>query len=209
MKQALKMCREALHFPGAFIDVREHTAWHWPAYLAGHPEASKVFRSPVVDFIAEVFPEKDPSTCNPSCLRLDFVAIRKDGSAVRIHPHRHKKETKVAEGSLEEWRAGRQPLYVPDRAAVQEVNNRTARATSQPPPPPGPPPLGQPVCIPNRVAAQAGNHTTAGASFQPLLPAGSPHAAPILLCLSDPIKVRFKSLGNPILFSFGILFFFG
>ena len=40
---------------------------------------------PIQEFAAEVFPEKDPSRAFIT-LRVDFVATRADGSAVRIHP---------------------------------------------------------------------------------------------------------------------------
>jgi hypothetical protein len=75
---------------------------------------------------------------------------------------------------LEEWQAGSQSVYVPDRAAVQAVSNITTGASSQPPPPTWPPPLRQPVCISGRVAVQAGNNRTAGTSCQPPPPPGSP-----------------------------------
>ena len=43
-------------------------------------------------------------------LRVDFVATRLDGSAVRIHPQRSR-EAHVTEGTLEEWRSGSIPIY--------------------------------------------------------------------------------------------------
>ena len=69
------MCREALHFQEDFIDVHEHTALNWPAYLAGHPQASLIFESPVVSFTAKAFPEEDPSHHTVG-LRVDFLVVR-------------------------------------------------------------------------------------------------------------------------------------
>ena len=99
--QALKMCRERLqNTPGAYVDVTQETSFNWAAYLARHPERQKIFRSSITRFLAEVFPERDPSA---SCvgLRVDFVCVRADGTAVRLHPHKHK-EAIIMEGRLED-----------------------------------------------------------------------------------------------------------
>ena len=55
------------------------------AHFALHTQAKQIFRTPIQEFAAEVFPEKDPSRAFIT-LRVDFVATRADGSAVRLHP---------------------------------------------------------------------------------------------------------------------------
>jgi hypothetical protein len=125
--EALKECRDKLqNIPGRCIDVTAETCLHWSAYLANHPEANKIFRSPITGFFAETFPERDPSGRHVG-LRVDYVCMRADGSAVRLHPHKDK-EAKVVEGSLEEWRLGLAPVYPADRDAVL-----AARSSVRPP----------------------------------------------------------------------------
>ena len=82
-------------------------------------------------------------------LRVDFVCIRADGSAVRLHP-----------GKTTE-------------AKIEAVNNRER----EPPPPTGPPPVTQRAYVPEYVAADAVNNIAAGASFQPPPPKDPPAMA--------------------------------
>ena len=117
-------------------------------YLAHHPQASEIFRSPITAFRAEVFDEKYPNSgkMGATPLRVDFVCIRADGSAVRLHP-----------GKTTE-------------AKIEAVNNRER----EPPPPTGPPPVTQRAYVPEYVAADAVNNIAAGASFQPPPPKDPP-----------------------------------
>ena len=64
--------------------------FHWQAYLAMHPSARAIFRSDVIGFPCEVSPVTEPNAAKlPGLtLRVDFVCLRADGSAVRLHPSR-------------------------------------------------------------------------------------------------------------------------
>ena len=110
------------NIPGAYVDVAELTSFNYIAYLAAHPQGAKIFRSPITAFLVQVFPEKDPSRADVG-LRVDFVVMRQDGSAIRLHPHRSK-EAQVTEGTLEAWRSGDVPIYAEVHSAVQEVKRR-------------------------------------------------------------------------------------
>ena len=107
------------NIPGAYVDVAELTSFAYIAYLAAHPEGARIFRSPITAFLAEGFPEKDPSRADVG-FRVDFVGTRLDGSAVRIHPHRSR-EAQVTESTLEEWRSG----SIPIADAVSKVYDET------------------------------------------------------------------------------------
>ena len=66
---ALKECRERLRSPataqvdepGLRMIVTNEIFPNWAAYLAVHPQAKEISRSPIKEFAAKVFPERDPS----------------------------------------------------------------------------------------------------------------------------------------------------
>ena len=95
--------------------------FHWQAYLAMHPSARAIFRSDVIGFLCEVFPEKEPNASKllGLTLRVDFVCLRADDSAVRLHPSKVV-EAKISEGSLESWRSGATPLFALHSPAALE-----------------------------------------------------------------------------------------
>jgi hypothetical protein len=58
----LKRCRADMQVVGERVDVEaEMPEFHWRAYLAHHPKATNIFKSPVESFWAEAFPEDDPN----------------------------------------------------------------------------------------------------------------------------------------------------
>lgn len=143
--EVLKACRERLQNRcGRNIDLEAEPMFHWQAYLAMHSSARDIFRSEVIGFLCEVFPEREPNASKlPGLtLRADFVCLRADGSAVRLHPSKGA-EAKISEGSLESWRSGATPIFVLDAPAAMERRSELPlgpQLLSQPPPPPPPPP---------------------------------------------------------------------
>ena len=89
------------------------------AHFALHAQAKQIFRTPIQEFAAEVFPEKDPSRAFIT-LRVDFVATRHDGSAVRLHPPK-RKEAHIVASNLSDWRLGLDPVYKLDPQCPREV----------------------------------------------------------------------------------------
>ena len=89
------------------------------AHFALHTQAKQIFRTPIQEFAAEVFPEKDPSRAFIT-LRVDFVATRHDGSAVRLHPPK-RKEAHIVASNLSDWRLGLDPVYKLDPQCPREV----------------------------------------------------------------------------------------
>ena len=85
----LKACREGLQtIPGAFVnlDDDESVMFHWRAYLGNHTRSRDIFRVAGTGFLCEVFPEKEPNSGQlPGVhLRVDFIALRVDGSEAGI-----------------------------------------------------------------------------------------------------------------------------
>ena len=77
----LKLCREGMRMVGEQVDVEEQIPeFHWRAYLAYHPKANEIFKSPVLSFFAEAFPEVDPNASKlvnsfrPNCRRVQCEA---------------------------------------------------------------------------------------------------------------------------------------
>ena len=94
----LKRCRADMQMVGEQVNVEaKMPEFHWRAYLAYHPKANDIFKSPVKCFFAEAFPENDPNARklvnndrpNAGGLRVDFVVLREDGSCVRLHLGKH------------------------------------------------------------------------------------------------------------------------
>ena len=111
----LKRCREILDgIRGSTLELKNfERPFNFIVYLYNHPYRDEIFSQPVVDkmFWAEVFPEIDPGPGERKRQpRVDFVCMRSDGSAVRIHPHA-RNEDKVTVGVLQEWRQGISPIY--------------------------------------------------------------------------------------------------
>ena len=93
----------------------------WCAYLGRHPQAEEIFSSPVTSFYADAFPKKDPNSKKlvGNCgLRVDFVCVRADRSAVRLHPGQSREATVVVE-RVEDWRLGRRPVHAIDDQAMK------------------------------------------------------------------------------------------
>ena len=125
--EVLKACREKLQNRcGDYIDLEAVPMFHWQAYVALHPNARAIFRSDVIGFLCEVFPEKEPNAPKLSglTLRVDFVCLRADGSAVRLHPSKGA-EAKISEGSLESWRSGATPIFALDSLAALARRSKT------------------------------------------------------------------------------------
>ena len=164
--EILKECREKLQNRcGSYIDLEAVPLFHWQAYLAMHPSARAIFRSEVTGFLCEVFPEKEPNASKllGLTLRVDFVCLRADNSAVRLHPSKGA-EAKISEGSLESWRSGTTPIFALDSPSALEWRSKILvpdvpcgsdgmlvgalplgpQLLSQPPPPPTPPPCTAP-----------------------------------------------------------------
>lgn len=160
--EILKECREKLQNRcGSYIDLEAVPLFHWQAYLAMHPSARAIFRSEVIGFLCEVFPEKEPNASKlpGMTLRVDFVCLRADNSAVRLHPSKGA-EAKISEGNLESWRSGATPIFALDSPAALERRSKILvpdvpcgsdgvlvgalplgpQLLSQPPPPAPPPP---------------------------------------------------------------------
>ena len=124
--EVLKACREELQNRcGGYIDFEKETRFHWQAYLAMHPSAQAIFSSAITGFLCETFPEKEPNAAKlPGLnLRTDFVCLRADGSAVRLHPSKGA-EAKIAVGNLESWRSGTTPLFDLDVVLLQSGDQR-------------------------------------------------------------------------------------
>jgi len=119
--EILKACREKLQNRcGAYVDFEAEPMFHWQAYLGKHPDSRAIFRADVVGFLCEVFPEKEPNASKMDLtLRVDFVCLRADGTAVRLHPSTAAEAT-IPEGSLESWRSGASPVFRLDPDAIKE-----------------------------------------------------------------------------------------
>ena len=120
--EVLKACREQLqNCCGAYVDLKAEPMFHWQAYLAKHPDSRAIFRADVVGFLCEVFPQKEPNASKllGLALRVDFVCLRADGTAVRLHPSTAA-EARIPEGSLESWRSGASPVFRLDPDAIKE-----------------------------------------------------------------------------------------
>ena len=122
---ALNTCRKKLQEVGQQVHVNDEIPdFHWRAYLGGHDHADDIFGSQgITDFFAEAFPEKDPNKKKLAnlgliTLRVDFVAVRQDSAAVRLHPS-ERKEAAIVARSLEGWRLGHSPVHVLDEDAVK------------------------------------------------------------------------------------------
>ena len=87
--------------------------------MAVQPRAEQILWTPIQEFAAEVFPERDPSRAGVG-LRVDVVCTRADGTAVRIHP-RQWKETHIVEGNLSDWCRGLDPVYKLDPQCPRDV----------------------------------------------------------------------------------------
>ena len=68
--------------PG-FMDLTDNTAFDWRTYLLYREDYKKIIGTGVVGFGFQRFNWIDPRTEE---LRTDFVVLRQDGSAVRLHP---------------------------------------------------------------------------------------------------------------------------
>ena len=90
--RALKQCRWTLlprNRDGRALDLTKNNFFAWPHYLAAHAEAENIIGTGVVGFgflrLEDVHdPSMHPRNFVP---REDFVAVRADGTAVRLHPH--------------------------------------------------------------------------------------------------------------------------
>jgi hypothetical protein len=143
--ECLKACRDKIRSVGQVVNVKHEMRWfYWKAYLANHKYADVILNSPVTDFFAEAFPEREPngSKLVGQCqLRVDFVCTRVDGTSVRLHPNKAREAIPV-ENDLQEWRMGRRPVHALDRHAVA-----AAYGNMPPPPPPGTPPTPPPRVV--------------------------------------------------------------
>ena len=120
--EILKACREKLqNLCGAYVDFEAEPMFHWQAYLGKHPTSRAIFHADVIGFLCEVFPEKEPNASKLSdfTLRVNFVCLRADGTAVRLHPSTAAEATN-SEGSLESWRSGASPVFRLDHDAIME-----------------------------------------------------------------------------------------
>ena len=68
---------------GEIIDMTEEANFDWKAYLACREDFEDVVGPGVVGFQCIRFPWIDPNTNDK---RVDFVVLRADGTAVRLHP---------------------------------------------------------------------------------------------------------------------------
>lgn len=131
--ECLKQLRLSLpNAPGACLDI-DMARFDWLSYLAmrSPSDLEKIFRSAVIAFSIEVFPEREPNAGKmPNHqFRADFVCLRADGTAVRLHPHKTGKDAQVREGSLQAWRTGTSsnPVGVVGAGArAQVVHHRVA-----------------------------------------------------------------------------------
>ena len=120
----LKHLRELLNdVPGAYLDAKVvemednglSEEWDWRLFLASRTKEhlDLIFSAPVTDFVAEVFPEREPNCKYARSLqkwRVDFVCIHgTSGTGVRLHPHLHSK-IEVMQGRLADWRQAAPPL---------------------------------------------------------------------------------------------------
>ena len=64
----------------------------------------------VINCFVEAFPEREPNSgqlpMTQSNLRVDFVCERSDGTAMRLHPSKNGKDTRIRTGLLSQWRIG-------------------------------------------------------------------------------------------------------
>ena len=104
------------------VDLTDGARFNWQAYLSNRADREAVIGRGVVSFHFEMFTHiRDPNHNDEP--RADFVAIRADGSAVRLHPHRTKDPDTIF-GFLEHWRA----TEPPGRWASRGVPGRPAWA---------------------------------------------------------------------------------
>ncbi len=96
--------------PDQFVDLTEK--YDWPAYIAHHAEAERIIGSGVCRFGFLLMSDvRDPSVKEEGP-RGDFIVLRSDNTAVRLHPHggggSKKKEAQPIFGLLQHWlpRAG-------------------------------------------------------------------------------------------------------
>ena len=93
-------------------------------------------------FHAEVLDQKDPNRekMGITPLRVGFVCMRADGSAVRLHPGQTM-EAKIVEGVLEDWRKGKAAIHATNLKEVSTSRYKDGSSKDEPLPPP--PRLGQ------------------------------------------------------------------
>ncbi|MCP4242073.1 MAG: hypothetical protein GY772_16070, partial [bacterium] len=91
-----------------FVDLTDDPAYAWRGYICGHRLARDIIGTGVTGFQARFLNALEPnrqSLALPAPYgqhRFDFVVLRRDGSAVRLHPG-GSAETKPIVGRLDEW----------------------------------------------------------------------------------------------------------
>ena len=92
--------------PTECIDLSGHPLWR--TYVCSHPKAREIISSGIVRFEGRFLNSAEPNRqvlCLPAPYgdyRFDFVAVRKDGSAARLHPG-SRRDAEVVVGRYQDW----------------------------------------------------------------------------------------------------------
>ena len=85
-----------------WIDVTNHEEFKWQGFIANHSRAVDLVGPGLVSFgVIALTDVRDPSVTEVRP-RIDFMAVRADRTAVRLHPHA-RKEAEPIYGRPEQW----------------------------------------------------------------------------------------------------------
>ena len=97
---------KAARQPTESIDLSEHPLWR--TYICSHPKAREIILNGIVRFEGRFLNSLEPNRqvlCLPAPYgehRFDFVAVRKDGTAARLHPG-SRRDAEVVVGRYQDW----------------------------------------------------------------------------------------------------------
>ena len=104
-------------------DLTHHYTFDWKGFLSKHPMSEQAVGPGVVGFGFLTMPQIADASNGEVRARNDFVVLRADGTACRLHPHKSKKPAYAAPvyGRLSDWLPSLPPSFHAGEKRMDQV----------------------------------------------------------------------------------------